>query len=43
MIKGRLGAEPEIYTERIEQEVEEVQEELVEEPKVAKTVQWNRT
>lgn len=39
MIKGRLGAEPEIYTERIEQEVEEVQEELVEEePKVAKNV-----
>lgn len=38
MIKGRL-AEPEIYTERIEQEVEEVQEELVEEePKVAKNV-----
>jgi len=39
VIKGRLAAEPEIYTERIEQEVEEVQEELVvEEPKVAKTV-----
>jgi hypothetical protein len=39
VIKGRLGAEPEIYTERIEQEVEEVQEELVvEEPKAGKTV-----